>query len=158
MTDTKIIAITILAVFAVGLGASEVLAQGASNAKAIPDWVDNNFRWYGEGLIEQSDLLNSLSYMLDNGFMHLSDKAAQEMKELRQENIKLRSMMDDTGHHGEEIHPDEYGRAKTQFSFDAEQIDALHHLRKAFDLNSNLQTKVVQYDKDHDKWIDVDVF
>ena len=59
-------------------------------AKAIPDWVNNNFKWYGEGLIEQSDLLNSLSFLLDNGHMHLSDKAAQEVNDLRAENAELK--------------------------------------------------------------------
>ncbi|KAF6241951.1 hypothetical protein C6988_10790, partial [Nitrosopumilus sp. b1] len=124
MTDTKILAITILAVIAAGVGVTEVIAQGPvpvpypNTAKAVPDWVDNNFRWYGEGLIGQADLLNSLSYMLDNGLMHLSDKAAQEVKELREENKKLRAIIDEKpGHHGEEIYPDEYGRVKTQMSF-----------------------------------------
>lgn len=62
---------------------------GTGYTKAVPDWVDNNFKWYGEGKIAQSDLLNSLTFMLDNGYMHLSDKAAQEMNDLRIENKKL---------------------------------------------------------------------
>lgn len=120
------------------------------NAKAIPDWIDNNFKWYGEGKIAQADLLNSLNFMLDNGIMHLSDKAAKEVKSLREENKQLHEYIV------------QYNESDLDFlkrSADApsstESDQALHHLRKAYDLNPNLQTKVVQYDKDHDKWIDV---
>ncbi|MFB5631564.1 MAG: hypothetical protein ACE5RN_08250 [Nitrosopumilaceae archaeon] len=66
---------------------------GTGYAKAVPDWVDNNFRWYGEGKIGQSDLINSLKFMLDNGIMHLSDKAAQEMQSLREENAAYKKKL-----------------------------------------------------------------
>lgn len=67
------------------------------NAKAIPDWVNNNFKWYGEGKIGQADLLNSLKFMLDNNLMHLSDEAAQEMKALRDENAAYKKKLDTDG-------------------------------------------------------------
>ena len=72
----------------------EKLTLGGNGfAKAVPDWVDNNFKWYGEGKIGQEDLLNSLKYMLDNSLMHLSDKAAQEMKSLREENAAYKKKL-----------------------------------------------------------------
>jgi hypothetical protein len=117
--------------------------------KAVPDWVDNNFKWYGEGKIGQSDLLNSLSYMLDNNIMHLSDKAAQEMQSLREENAAFKKKLDGDGKI--EVGPNILEKA----SDSPVDEQALNHLRKAYDLNPNLQTKVVQFDKDHDKWIDV---
>ena len=132
------------------------------NAKAVPDWVDNNFKWYGEGKIGQSDLLNSLTYMLDNNFMHLSDKAAQEVNDLRNENKKLRmeqaELLSDVFNRSDEplSATDDQGRIKSQFNWDTQtEQESLNHLRKAYDLNPNLETKVVQFDKDHDKWIDV---
>jgi hypothetical protein len=131
-------------------------------AKAVPDWVDNNFKWYGEGKIGQSDLLNSLTYMLDNNLMHLSDKAAQEVNDLRNENKKLRmeqaELLSDVFNRSDEplLSTDDQGRIKSQFNWDTQtEQESLNHLRKAYDLNPNLQTKVVQFDKDHDKWIDV---
>ena len=73
--------------------------QGADIAdmKAIPGWVDNNFRWYGEGKISQADLLNGINHLLDNNLMHISDKAAQEVSELRAENTALKKKLDTDG-------------------------------------------------------------
>lgn len=105
MTNTKFFAITsltglvLLTVFAqnalagVGGTTAEDDWETPVAAKAVPDWVDNNFKWYGEGKIAQSDLLNSLTYMLDNGLMHLSDKAAQEMHDLRTENAAYKKKL-----------------------------------------------------------------
>jgi len=52
---------------------------------AIPPWVDQNFIWYGQGQISQTELLNALKYLLDNNIMHLSEKAAQEVQDLRRQ-------------------------------------------------------------------------
>lgn len=92
-------------VFSIGLSQDiyapeepEKLNLGGNDfAKAVPDWVDNNFKWYGEGKIGQSDLLSSLKFMLDNGIMHLSDKAAQEMQSLREENAAYKKKLDTDG-------------------------------------------------------------
>ena len=100
MTKTIIFTIAAMtALFVFSFGIMDIyaptkadLVEGVS-AQAIPGWVDNNFRWYAEGLIEQTDLLNSLSYLLDNGHMHLSDKAAKEMHDLRVENEQLHQQM-----------------------------------------------------------------
>ncbi|MHA7647470.1 Kazal-type serine protease inhibitor family protein [Nitrosopumilus sp. S4] len=67
-------------------------------SKAIPDWIDNSFRWYADGLISQQELLTSFNWMLDNNFMHLSDKAAKEVNDLRTENVKLREQLSGLGH------------------------------------------------------------
>ncbi len=53
--------------------------------KAIPDWVDNNFRWYVNGEIDEKTLLTSMNWMFDNNIMHLSEKAAQEVQQMREE-------------------------------------------------------------------------
>ena len=99
----KIIIPVIAGILALGIGLSQDVYGPLSepqlddrnyeNAKAVPDWVDNNFKWYGEGKIGQEDLLNSLKYMLDNSLMHLSDKAAQEMKNLREENAAYKKKL-----------------------------------------------------------------
>ena len=69
----------------------------AVQAKAIPKWVDNNFKWYGQGQISQSDLLNSMKFLLDNNIMHISEQAAKEVKELRDENKALKKKLDVDG-------------------------------------------------------------
>ena len=131
MKKISLLALSAVAVFAVGFVISEAVAQGPvpvpypnvakTDAKAIPDWVDNNFRWYGEGAITQSDLLNSLSFLLDNGHMHLSDKAAKEMQELREENKKLRAMIHDKPMmEHDDMHSDDYGRMTMKFPWGAD--------------------------------------
>ena len=62
MTKTIIFAIVLSAgLVASGFGVEQVFGEGfvkydgvegESTAQAIPDWVNNNFKWYGEGLIE----------------------------------------------------------------------------------------------------------
>jgi len=97
MTKTiifTIVALTGLLVFGFTLNDSfsETNVAGSTAVKAIPDWVDQSFRWYGQGQIQQSELLNSMKYLLDNSIMHISDKAAKEMHDLKAENKKLRQM------------------------------------------------------------------
>ena len=97
MTKTiifTIVALTGLLVFGFTLNDSfsETNVAGSTAVKAIPDWVDQSFRWYAEGQIQQSELLNSMKYLLDNSIMHISDKAAKEMHDLKAENKKLMQM------------------------------------------------------------------
>ena len=61
--------------------------------KAIPSWVDNNFRWYIDGQIDEATLLTSMNWMFDNNVMHLSEKAAQEVADLRDENNRLKQQI-----------------------------------------------------------------
>jgi hypothetical protein len=134
---------------------SETNVAGSTAVKAIPDWVDQSFRWYAEGQIPQSDLLNSMKYLLDHNIMHLSDKAAKEMQDLKVENKKLRQM---AHYDGVDVSdPAMMNSDKSRMMSDPSMTrdDAINHLRKAYDLDPNLETRVVQYDKDHDKWIDV---
>ncbi|MCV0373733.1 MAG: hypothetical protein K5793_09305 [Nitrosarchaeum sp.] len=60
-----------------------------TKTKAIPDWVDNIFRWYAQGQIKQTDLLNALTFLLDNGYMHISDEASREVQDLKEINKRL---------------------------------------------------------------------
>jgi hypothetical protein len=169
MTNTTIFPMTSLIVLAafsvIGLAYAEEMGVNHPSdvflqSTAIPDWVKNNFEWYVNDQIDEKTLLTSMNWMFDNNLMHLSDKAAQEVNDLRAENAKLRSefkLIEGTVLAGAVDSPvDEHGRVMVQFHWDEEtEQEALHHLRKAYDLNPALQTKVVQFDKDHDKWIDV---
>ncbi len=52
----------------------------SSEAKAIPSWVNQNFVWYKEELITQSELLNTLKYLLDINIIFTSDDADAHQK------------------------------------------------------------------------------
>lgn len=62
-------------------------------SKAIPDWIKNQFEWYLTGEIDEGTLLTSMNWMFDNNIMHLSEKAAQEVKQLREENQKYKELL-----------------------------------------------------------------
>jgi plastocyanin len=36
---------------------------------AYPDWVDNIFTWYDDGLIDYDTLINALTYLMNNGIV-----------------------------------------------------------------------------------------
>jgi len=80
----------------VPLSSATLLDNPTVDAKAIPDWVRNNFEWYVTGQIDEKTLLTSMNWMFDNNVMHLSEKAAQEVADLREENEKLRALVEDT--------------------------------------------------------------
>ena len=73
----------------------ERMAADDNLPEAIPDWVDQNFRWYGQGQIQQSELLNSMKFLLDNNIMFISDEAATEVNQLREENQQLKALIGD---------------------------------------------------------------
>jgi len=105
MNKTVILTITILTgLLILGFNFDEVFSAEPApsgpvplpypvTTKAIPSWVDNNFRWYVDGQIDEVTLLTSMNWMFDNNVMHLSDKAAQEVAKLRDENKQLRNAL-----------------------------------------------------------------
>jgi len=174
MTNTTIFAIATLTVLLLvpvvaqnvfgaenPLSSSTLLDNPTVDAKAIPDWVDGVMGFYIQGEISEREMLDAFNYLFDKGIMHESQEAAQEMADLRAENAELKKafkpIVEGTVLAGAVDSPvDEYGRVKVQFHWDEEtEQEALHHLRKAYDLDPALQTKVVQFDNNHDKWIDV---
>jgi len=40
-----------------------------SETNKIPTWVDQNFRWYGENQISQTELLNAIKYLIEEKIM-----------------------------------------------------------------------------------------
>lgn len=66
---------------------------GTGYDKAIPDWVDQNFRWYGQGQISQNELLNAMKFLLDSNIMFISEKAAMEVQQLREDNQRYKELL-----------------------------------------------------------------
>jgi len=92
--------LTTIILFSATMMMQEVSAQGmplsiekGGTGQAIPDWVRNNFEWYVNGQIDEKTLLTSMNWMFDNNVMHLSEKAAQEVSDLREENRQLKEKM-----------------------------------------------------------------
>lgn len=92
----------LIGVFSISLSFAMITAQEWTDynehdpgisAQAIPEWVDNSFRWYVDDLISQQELLTSVNWLIENNFMHLSDKAAKEVDDLRKENQKLKAQL-----------------------------------------------------------------
>ena len=38
----------------------------------VPDWVQNNAKWYGEGLLTEDDFVQGLEWMINNGVIQLA--------------------------------------------------------------------------------------
>jgi len=101
MTKATILAITTLAVlitFQYTYAAPEIddeviVGFEQEDSKAIPDWVDQNFIWYGQGQIKQSELLNAMKFLLENNIMYISEDAAIEVNQLREENQQLKALI-----------------------------------------------------------------
>ena len=64
--------------------------------KAIPDWVKNQFEWYVNGEIDEKTLLTSMSWLVDNRVMFLSEKAAQEEQTMRKQINDLKQELEET--------------------------------------------------------------
>ena len=44
----------------------------------LPDWVQNNAKWYGEGKISEADYVSSLQWLISEGIIQIpSDKSIQ---------------------------------------------------------------------------------
>ncbi|NIM25937.1 MAG: hypothetical protein GTN97_02230 [Nitrosopumilaceae archaeon] len=74
-----------------------IVAFEKTESNPIPDWLNNNLRWYLEGQISQTELLTSINWLLDNNYMHLSDKAAKEVEDMRSEINFLKQQLEDAG-------------------------------------------------------------
>jgi hypothetical protein len=139
MTNKKIYPLIAITILVIGFSGnySYAIEEGGindqthklvgSSAKAIPDWVKTNFDWYLKGNIDEATLLTSMNWMFDNNIMHLSEKAAQEVKELRAENQKLHEQLghelthtqqQGSGDTSQSAEPDKFGKVKVQFPWD----------------------------------------
>jgi hypothetical protein len=128
MTNKKIYPLAAVTILVIGFSVnySYAIEEGGMNdqthklvgssAEAIPDWVKTNFDWYLKGNIDEATLLTSMNWMFDNNIMHLSEKAAQEVKELRAENQKLHEQL---GH--ELTHTQQQGSGGTSQSADPDK-------------------------------------
>jgi len=57
---------------------------------AVPDWVKNTAKWYGEGKISEKDFLGAIKYLINNGILTLEESKAEypEPSDSKQELIE----------------------------------------------------------------------
>ena len=99
--NLKIFFFIFSSLFILGIGYQSSFGQNpedgaplkSDSSKPIPDWMKNNFRWYLDGQISQKELLTSIKWLLDNNYMHLSEKSAIEVQELRDQVTRLKQIL-----------------------------------------------------------------
>ena len=73
-----------------------IQSGGTGSEKSIPDWVKSQFEWYLTGEIDEKTLLTSMNWMFDNNIMYLSQEAAQEVQDMRNEIDDLKYELEET--------------------------------------------------------------
>jgi hypothetical protein len=66
------------------------------DAKAIPDWVRTTMGFYLKDQISEREILDTFNYLFENNIMHLSQEAAQEVQEMRNEINDLKQELEET--------------------------------------------------------------
>ena len=49
-------------------------SQTISSAKLVPDWVKNNAKWWSEDLIEDTDFVNGIEYLIKKQIIGIDNK------------------------------------------------------------------------------------
>ena len=52
----------------------EIESQTTSSAKMVPDWVKNNAKWWSEDLIEDTDFINGIEYLIKSKIIIIDNK------------------------------------------------------------------------------------
>jgi len=73
------------------LSSATLLQNPTIDAKAIPDWVGTTMGFYVDKQISEREMLDAFNYLFNNNILHLSEEAAQQVAELREENKQLRA-------------------------------------------------------------------
>ena len=48
----------------ISLGSTPCVVDGTSSTEFVPDWVKNNAKWWSEDLIEDTDFINGIEYLI----------------------------------------------------------------------------------------------
>lgn len=60
--------------FLVGIILALVVSVGAleaANAEKVPSWVKNMAKWFGDGIVSETEFLNAIKYLINNGIIDL---------------------------------------------------------------------------------------
>ncbi len=53
------------------------LSVNSVNAELVPEWVKNNALWYGEGIISESEFLNTIKFLIENEIITLNNNVIE---------------------------------------------------------------------------------
>jgi plastocyanin len=77
----KISVLTIMfSILIVSFTANEAIAE------SIPEWVKNNALWYGQGDISETEFLNAIKFLIDNGIIVI-DSTEESVSEVMEATI-----------------------------------------------------------------------
>ena len=48
-----------------------IIFYPSASAESIPPWIKNTALWYGEGLISETEFLNAIKFLIENGLIEL---------------------------------------------------------------------------------------
>ncbi|MDF2422011.1 MAG: plastocyanin/azurin family copper-binding protein [Nitrosopumilus sp.] len=77
----KISVLTIMfSILIVSFTANEAIAE------SVPEWVKNNALWYGQGNISETEFLNAIKFLIDNGIIVI-DSTEESISEVMEATI-----------------------------------------------------------------------
>jgi len=78
---------SVIACFAILLLIGFVIPYSFAEELKLPDWIKNIFVWYGQGQISEYDLLNAITFLVENKIIQI-EMANQSMEMMSQDMMK----------------------------------------------------------------------
>ena len=78
---------SVIACFAILLLIGFVIPNSFAEESKLPDWIKNIFVWYGQGQISEDDVLNAITFLVENQIIQI-DTANQSMEMMNQGMMK----------------------------------------------------------------------
>jgi len=78
---------SVIACFAILLLIGFVIPYSFAEESKLPDWIKNIFVWYGQGQISEDDVLNAITFLVENKIIQI-DMANQSMEMMSQGMMK----------------------------------------------------------------------
>ena len=78
---------SVIAGFVILLLIGFVFPNSFAEEPKLPDWIKNIFVWYGQGQISEDDILNAITFLVENKIIQI-DLANRSMEMMNQETMK----------------------------------------------------------------------
>jgi hypothetical protein len=78
---------SVIACFAILLLIGFVIPYSFAEESKLPDWIKNIFVWYGQGQISEDDVLNAITFLVENKIIQI-EMANQSMEMMSQGKMK----------------------------------------------------------------------
>ena len=78
---------SVIACFAILLLIGFIIPYSFAEESKLPDWIKNIFVWYGQGQISEDDVLNAITFLVENKIIQI-DMANQSMEMMSQGMMK----------------------------------------------------------------------